>query len=464
MRWSLLFVLLALACKPAVRQAPESDLHAIADDSLTLGVTPVEKDDVQAYRLLVCKKAMSYPKWMLADESRCLPGLVTEEGDEVIILPDHLKRDFATKYKGYAKSTTWVVPAFALAAVGAVFGKTAAKAVAKTKPAELAARPVKWFTSKSFVEKPVAFVTNTFTSAKNWFGDTVTGIKGKFPDRFKLDDTAISDKYVLYYKAEAENALDLLTKEGKHINDTRGKVRSLEKIEELRASHRTKDLLQEQTKLKDANAVNARIKELEESIDGNFIEEYEGKITARLGIDDLGDRIKNTRKYHEMKSTSEVVDLLKTNKDNMPELTNAISVRTEEIIDTRIPNMKTELMNKHNVEFGTGGLKHKDARTLGVGHASVRAGASAVGRAATSDAAKGIGAGTVVAYGVMVSFDKSIWGYSDRQVSKHWSQIFHDQGDFGEDSASVRDLPGILKSLADAYGFTVNSKAIALGN
>ena len=101
MRWSLLFVLLALACKPAVRKAPESDLHAIADDSLTLGVTPVEKDDVQAYRLLVCKKAMSYPKWMLEDNNRCLPGLVTEEGDEVIILPDHLKRDFATKYKGY---------------------------------------------------------------------------------------------------------------------------------------------------------------------------------------------------------------------------------------------------------------------------------------------------------------------------------------------------------------------------
>ena len=449
MRWSLLFVLLALACKPAVRQAP-SDLQAIADDSLTLGVTPVEKDEVQAYRLLVCKKAMSYPKWMLEDESRCLPGLVTEEGDEVIILPDHLKRDFATKYEGYAKATTaYVVPAFALAAVGVFFGPKAAEAVAGTKPVkavgDAVARPVKWVTRQGFVTTPVDFVKTQWGSFTNWFGNTVRGVTSKVPDRLKLklDDTAVMDRTVFYYRVEANHAVAKLRKKGIGINPARDKVRTLEAIEELRASHRTKNLLQKQTNLKDEDAVIARITSLNKQIDNEFMSNYEGvKNVQLLGTDGLGDRIKDMRKYHEMKSTREVVTLLEANKTDVKGLANSISLRQEQIIDPRISKLKEDLSTKPGVEFGPAGLRHP-----------------VVHRVATAT-----GATAVAAYPVMVSLDKSIWGYSDRQVSKHWSQIFHDQGDFGAESTSVKDLPGVLKSLADAYGFTVNSKALALGN
>ena len=450
MRWSLLFVLLALACKPAVRKAPQSDLHAIADDSLTLGVTPVEKDDVQAYRLLVCKKAMSYPKWMLEDNNRCLPGLVTEEGDEVIILPDHLKRDFAAKYEGYAKASTWVVPAFALAAIGVVFGPRMAESVAKIKPVEVvgkkATESVQWVTTRGFVTTSTDFVKSTFGSVTDWFGNTVRGVIRKVPDRFKLklDDTAVSDRVVFYYRVEAKHAVAKLKKTGDNINGARKKVRSLEEIEKLRASYRTKNLLQKQTKLKDTNAVNARIANLNKQIDDEFMKKYEEvKNVQILGGDALSDRIKDMRKYHEMKSTREVISLLETNKADMPGLANSISLKRGEI-DTRISEAKEVLTDgsKHNVEFGPTGLRHADVRRGTIAG----------------------GVGTVAAYGVMVSFDKSIWGYSDRQVSKHWSQIFHDQDDFGADSTSVRDIPGILRSLADAYGFTVNSKAIALGN
>ena len=446
MRWSLLFVLLALACKPAVRKAPESDLHAIADDSLTLGVTPVEKDDVQAYRLLVCKKAMSYPKWMLEDNNRCLPGLVTEDGAEVIILPDHLKRDFATKYKGYAKDATYVVPAIILATVGAAFG---VKGVAKAYDGSKASHLVTEATNKEFVTRPVGFVKTTWGSFTNWFGNTVRGVSSKVPDRLKikLDDTAVSNRVALYHRLEAEHAVAKIKKTGADINYPRSKVRSLEAIEELRASHRTKNLLQKQTNLEDANAVSARITDLNKQIDDTFMTEYEKvKNVQLLGADGLETRIKDMRRYHEMKSTREVVALLEANKTDTKSLANSISLRTEEIIDTRIPKMKDDLINKHGVEFGPGGLRHTEIRR-------------GIARGATA-----VGATSLAAYPVMVSLDKSMWGYSDRQVSKHWSQIFHDQDDFGADATSVRDLPGILKSLADAYGFTVNSKAIALGN
>ena len=109
-RWLLaegVIVLLAavfVACKPLVRQHV-SDLSAVSDASLTLGVVPIERGDgMHAYRMLLCKKAESYPSSMLADDSRCRVALLDHNGAEVAFLPNEFKRDFATKYKGYAKA------------------------------------------------------------------------------------------------------------------------------------------------------------------------------------------------------------------------------------------------------------------------------------------------------------------------------------------------------------------------
>lgn len=439
MRWSLLFVLLALACKPAVRQAPESDLHAIADDSLTLGVTPVEKDDVQAYRLLVCKKAMSYPKWMLADESRCLPGLVTEEGDEVIILPDHLKRDFATKYKGYAKTAPVVVPAMVLAAVGAVLGvPRLGKLVTDSKA---------WDAGKNFVDKPGKY--NIKTVWNNTTGK-ISGIipegmtkffRGKIRTINRKTHELISKKWYLdFWSLSHQRTLARGEAWNKRLlNAMREKATQIDSAEQVRALRLEKELLQKSTGLVNVDSsVKSLGKNIEDLGGQDFLAKYRQAIPVSTG-DNLVKTVKDTRSIHEIKANQRVSQLLqRQGVYDMTTRDKAIATRIKEIDELSV-NKTLDEMIKDGGTYGPFGLTQNAIRVGGA-------------------------TGAVAAYGVMVSLDKSIWGYSDRQVSKHWSQIFHDQGDFGEDSASVRDLPGILKSLADAYGFTVNSKAIALGN
>ena len=406
----------------------------------------------------------------------------------MIILPDHLKRDFATKYKGYAKSATWAVPAFALATVGVVFGPKAAKAVANSDPGKwvkenpikwikdkpiawLRENPIKWISNRGIVTSSKDFVATQWGDFTKWSGETVRGVTSKIPDHLLLKGRPPRRQTIDLYRKEAD---DFIAQYKKSIEDgkkntelltaAKNKAKAAERAEELLSLHRQKSLWGKQ-KLKNKEAVNARIQAFEKEIKNDFMIEYEKVRDIRgLTADRLSKRIEDTRRYYEMESAREVVKLLRANTDDVAARTKAIDTRIDSITNTLIPRAEETLKKSvTNSEFGYFGLKHADARTLGVPHRAVREGAEAVSSGARRGAIP-IGAGTVAAYGVMVSFDKSIWGYSDRQVSKHWSQIFHDQDDFGADSTSVRDLPGILKSLADAYGFTVNSKAIALGN
>ena len=113
-------LLLFVACKPVAR-GPVSDLEAVSDGNLTLGMVPVESSNgAQAYRLLICRKSASYPKWMLEDNNRCRPALLDDTGSEVVFIHDELERDFATKYTDYAKG--FAVPVLVgVGATAAVF-------------------------------------------------------------------------------------------------------------------------------------------------------------------------------------------------------------------------------------------------------------------------------------------------------------------------------------------------------
>ena len=108
---------LCAACKSTVR-APVSDLHAITDGRVTLGVVASENEEgLQVYRLLLCKRFSVYDAATFADRTKCLPAMLDGDGREVVIFHNSLRRSFAAKYGNYAK----IVAGVALVA-GAVYG------------------------------------------------------------------------------------------------------------------------------------------------------------------------------------------------------------------------------------------------------------------------------------------------------------------------------------------------------
>ncbi|MDE3270072.1 MAG: hypothetical protein OYH77_07290 [Pseudomonadota bacterium] len=95
------------ACKVFHRDREDSayELHAVSDNYLTLGAVPIEDEyGDQAYRLLLCKNSITFPKWMLNDDSRCRPALLMPESkEEALLLPGQINQNFAQKFKGDLK-------------------------------------------------------------------------------------------------------------------------------------------------------------------------------------------------------------------------------------------------------------------------------------------------------------------------------------------------------------------------
>lgn len=109
-------------------RAPTAGLYAVTDGRLTLGVVPgTNNEGMEAYRLLVCKKAAVYDEQVFGNNSICRSALVDNIGQEVVLLPNKLRRSFATKYKQLATGAGIA----ALAALGVVAGTKWYKAGAK---------------------------------------------------------------------------------------------------------------------------------------------------------------------------------------------------------------------------------------------------------------------------------------------------------------------------------------------
>lgn len=101
---------LCISCKSTVR-APVSDLQAVTDGRVTLGVVASENEEgLQAYRLLLCRNQADYhDAQVFANSNMCLPALVDSAGQEVVIFPDRLRRPFGVKIANYAKIAVGVV-------------------------------------------------------------------------------------------------------------------------------------------------------------------------------------------------------------------------------------------------------------------------------------------------------------------------------------------------------------------
>ncbi len=107
---------------------PKSDLRAVTDGKLTLGVVASrdEQNGSNAYRLLLCKKS-ALKASHFDDSSFCRAALRDTSGAEVVLLANERRRSFAAKYGGYAA----VLAGATLAAVGVHQGVKWAKVSSK---------------------------------------------------------------------------------------------------------------------------------------------------------------------------------------------------------------------------------------------------------------------------------------------------------------------------------------------
>lgn len=444
-KWSLasamLFSLSLLftACKPAVR-APVAELFAVTDGQLTLGAVPIEKDDgAQAYRLLVCKKSMTYPKWMLEDTSRCRIALLTESGQEVAFLSDHMQRGFAAKYSGYAKQAALVIPTI----VGvAVVGN--------------------WLIRKPFMEGTVETVTDAAGIVrektgfvKEFWDTTKNKISRLIPDAFKnrvLGPAGINYHRGRYSAAVLAHETALKVRKPKKVVEAlqisraeEGKI--LEAGENLRSAEKRKELLTNLQKLDETERSEqiASMQKEAERLRGTFDNpiqwiwnhrnKLQGRIPAVFSSSDLSlqkEYLDGLSNYNDLDMLRGILD--KSNKGSSFDfLDNELKSVDEAIIKARDAYRAA----KDAKNYALGGVKLSALKTGAVG---------------------GAAAGAVM----LATIDTSIWGHGERQVSKYWSQIFHEKDSFGN-AASVGDLRGILNTLADTFGFVVNEQALALG-
>ena len=433
------FFLLAasfMACKPLVRQSV-SDLTAISDENLTLGIVAItHSNGTHAYRMLLCKKAEVYPPSMLADDSHCRVALHDRSGAEIAFLPNDFRRDFGTKYKGYAKKATIftlaIVP-FALVGLNAGMWRHVKKMKA--------------------VEK----------------GDIKFGGKGLSGDfTGDLIDKGLGDSGYLYYSKAYDfhfSQLEVIDDKGiiKLSNPLHPAIYELGSAARLKVMTDNKKLLAELSNLA-PDARKVRLDKLEEEVkalnngvlnDGpeSFLREFDAvqyNIHRLMGgMDEIP-----VPEGGLPSVTKELEDASKAYKEGI--------LRKEEIL------VKMEILEKSNnleqlakntdedlLELKEE-LLDQDAKSLRGYLEKAR-----LEKFAKRDTKIGAIGGAGLATAILLAIDKSIWGYADRQVSKHWHQIFVENDDFN-DTRQVNDVRLILQVLADRFGFFVSQKALQL--
>lgn len=451
MRVSLgLALLLFSACKPMVRQ-PIASLTAISDGNLTLGVVPVENEGgTQAYRLLVCRRAANYPKWMLEDSNRCRHALVDDYNNEIVFLQDDMERDFATKYTGYGKGL--VVPGIIAAATvaGGYFGG-------------------RWLIKQPFISTPLEHVKS--------FYDKATGkVKTLIPDRLKNIDLNlrwIETQRARYRQAFSKVQIKASAVGGRMTDNvttnllaaTREQGAIAREAEELYHWKETRKMLTEMMKFtgnaSDTTRYDNYVKKLTNraiklngdkplayNTKGSLLQAvqtmkndadaaFKAKTLDQEKIAAISKYLDNLPKYNEIRRIMYVTKL----KNSLSIIGQSVESADKHILSS-MKNLD-ELKNTR-VYSAIGGIKLETMQRLKKPAALTGAGAA------------------VFALQTMTDIDKSIWGYSNRQVSAYWSQVFREGG--LDDPRGVADLQVILKALADTLGYRVNEAALALGN
>lgn len=117
MRLTLLTLLVATACMIFTRKQPVTRIYAVSDGRLTLGAVPSENESgLQVYRLLLCKNLPTYNASMFTNNEMSQAALVDNIQREVVIVPDKLRRSFASKFRHHALVAFGIV-AFTIAAI-----------------------------------------------------------------------------------------------------------------------------------------------------------------------------------------------------------------------------------------------------------------------------------------------------------------------------------------------------------
>ena len=153
-------------------------------------------------------------------------------------------------------------------------------------------------------------------------------------------------------------------------------------------------------------------------------------------IDSLTNILRAERdRFNDIKTLKEKVNVYGNDKINPADLTDTLKA-----LDQEHAQLTVKLMDesKNIVQKAVQEVDEKKRKWWGLG---------------------GLGAATAGA--VMVSLNNSIWGNGEKQLGKHWSQIFSTNSDFA-DATTVKDLPTILTKLARVLGHNVNRKALAL--
>ncbi len=129
MKLTLLIVLSTVtACTILTKRQRTAQVHAVSDGKLTLGAVPSENEaGLSVYRLILCKNFSTFEASMLTNDKVCQAALVDDLQREVIIVPDKLRRSFATKLHGHTLAIAGVA-ALTLAVVGASVYKLSSKA------------------------------------------------------------------------------------------------------------------------------------------------------------------------------------------------------------------------------------------------------------------------------------------------------------------------------------------------
>lgn len=462
-------LLLFAACKPVAR-GPVSELEAVSDGKLTLGMVPVENDEgTQAYRLLLCRKSASYPQWMLEDSNRCRSALLDQEDNEVVFIHSELERDFATKYTDYASGYTMPV----LIGVGATAAVVGGGALAIKKV--------------TFVKK----VSDPFVNAwRKVFGDASKGAKGtdEYEKGWRMFDNKVVDtvtgvpaniaartpNYVIVAKTrlfflkriqrlrESEsrvvkwlrlNKIDVeeaIKEQAEILNNTYA-LHSL-KMEEglLRGLKKATEKTNDAAKQKYIDKLGADLRKMKSDQDSYVLS---GPKWADVNKDTSAEQVEKISKGRIIAAYEKVVKLEGDGATAVLDDTTKMTTRLDTLTAKAAKRgekhpagsiqeaSRTLFESKVGRDYTPFGVSRKALRNISLG--------------GTAAGAAGIAVVT------MTDLDKSIWGYGDRQTSAHFSQVFSQSM---QSENRVKDLPRLLEEFAEFFGHRVNPAALALGN
>ena len=438
----ILLLLLIVSCKPAIRQT--SDLQAITDGKLMLGTVAAttRQGDHQVYRLLVCKNNVATDDAsVFNDDNSCRPALVNQQHKEIILLPNHLRRGFAEKYKGRFKRAT----------IGTLVALPFLIAIPIAK---VAGRPAYKYVKNTIKKGDIGIASKLV--------DSELGLASK-GNKFYRELHDLQNKELNRFASSIE---------GKRLStDEMYGVADIIKLHE--GTYLSIDQLTMISKLEDQREVLLDLKKTGQQFTGSPVSEQEVKFLEQF----------NDQKLHLEESFSKV-DEFRTGKKNVYTQKNMVNSLE------RLPNKSKQLIydmpryyelyvkeligNTKTTDQAINAIDKQLARNKNAYNAFAE-GRDEIAQRMLDKNKKEIldelfdfnwlafGVGLAAGSAVILSLEESIWGHGDRQASRYWSKIFHDSYHLDR-AMTVKDLPKIIHSLAKTFHCQVNDKALQLAN